>query len=78
MSDSTGQEVSGLLVFVALVAMVLLLPAILPWGSGGARSGLAPGQPAPPIDGEGWINGPAPAPADLSGRVLVVHAWASW
>lgn len=43
-----------------------------------AMYGLAPGAPAPAIEAAGWLNGPAPTPDDLAGKVLVVDAWATW
>ncbi len=32
----------------------------------------------PPIQVTGWLNGDAPTPAELGGKVLVIDAWASW
>ncbi len=34
--------------------------------------------PMPPIVAAGWVNGPAPKPGELEGKVLLVEAWASW
>ena len=77
MSNSSASSGSpGLLLFVALVAAVLILPRLLPFGDG--SGGLTPGESVPPIKGEGWVNGEIPAQAELSGKVLVLHAWASW
>ena len=42
------------------------------------RAGLAVGQQAPPIEAQGWLNGQAPAPGSLAGKVIFVEAWASW
>ena len=37
--------------------------------------GLEPGNRAPKIEAEGWLNGEAPGALDLAGNVVVVHAW---
>jgi thiol-disulfide isomerase/thioredoxin len=55
----------------ALFTMVLLRPG------GMSRSRLI-GLPAPPIQAQGWLNGPAPAPDDLAGKLVVIDVWASW
>ncbi len=34
--------------------------------------------PLPPINAAGWLNGSAPKPGELEGKVLVIDAWASW
>ena len=36
------------------------------------------GQPAPQISAAGWLNGPGPTENELSGKVIVVDAWAYW
>src|SRR5712671_3409089 len=41
------------------------------------RGGLGPGNPAPPIRTEGWLNGADPT-AGLKGNVYVIDAWAHW
>lgn len=40
--------------------------------------GLTPGETAPPIEAEGWLNGEPPSAAELAGKVVVVDAWAHW
>jgi peroxiredoxin len=40
-----------------------------------STAGLRPGEIAPPIAAEGWLNGDAPGPEDLAGRVIVLDAW---
>jgi thiol-disulfide isomerase/thioredoxin len=32
----------------------------------------------PPIQAAGWINGNAPSPESLKGKVVVLDAWAHW
>ena len=46
------------------------------WGT--MNAGLEPGDPAPALVAEGWINGNAPTPESLDGKVVFVEAWASW
>jgi thiol-disulfide isomerase/thioredoxin len=36
------------------------------------------GKPFPELTVEGWINGPGPAAADMTGKVRVIEAWAYW
>ena len=47
-------------------------------GLGTMNAGLEPGEPAPALVAEGWINGNAPTPESLGGKVVFVEAWASW
>ena len=46
------------------------------WGT--MNAGLEPGEPAPALVAEGWINGNSPTSESLDGKVVVVEAWASW
>jgi hypothetical protein len=39
---------------------------------------LPPGSVAPPLAGEGWLNGEGHAPEELAGKVIVLDAWAHW
>lgn len=69
---------NGFLTVVMTVGGLAILFALF------LRSAVAPvaskqvGQPFPPIEAGGWINGPAPTAADLKGKVIVVDAWAYW
>ena len=36
------------------------------------------GTPFPALEVEGWLNGPGPTADELSGKVIVVDAWAHW
>ncbi len=64
----------GLLIAAcALGALFLLLRAH--WTPNGGR---AVGTPFPPFKAQGWLNGQAPTPNELRGKILVVDAWASW
>lgn len=36
------------------------------------------GQTFPALEVEGWLNGPGPTADELTGKVLVVDAWAFW
>ena len=59
---------------IVTVAMMMWLGSGIPQSSVG---GLQPGELAPVIEARGWLNGPAPAPESLAGKVLVVDAWSS-
>ncbi|MCH7686564.1 MAG: hypothetical protein IH899_07785 [Planctomycetes bacterium] len=59
---------------VVTVAMMIWLQFGIPQSPVG---GLQPGELAPVIEARGWLNGPAPAPESLAGKVLVVDAWSS-
>ena len=59
---------------VVTVAMMMWLRSGIPQSPVG---GLQPGNLAPVIEARGWLNGPAPAPESLAGKVLVVDAWGS-
>jgi hypothetical protein len=39
---------------------------------------MPPGTVVPPLNADGWINGPGPDADDLSGKVVVLDAWAYW
>lgn len=39
---------------------------------------LGPGATAPPLTAPAWINGEAPTPEALQGKVVVVDVWAFW
>jgi thiol-disulfide isomerase/thioredoxin len=62
---------STVLLLVALGSLVLML--IL---RGPASSDV--GKPFPELNVEGWLNGPAPEPAELEGKVRIFEAWAHW
>ena len=63
----------GIAVVVVVARMMWLRPET-PLSSDG---GLQPGQLAPVLEARGWLNGSAPAPGSLAGKVLVVDAWSS-
>jgi thiol-disulfide isomerase/thioredoxin len=65
----------GLLLFLGLVAGPQRTQRTS--GSGGF-GGLEVGKQAPPIMAAGWLNGEAPSPEDLAGKVLVIDAWTTW
>ena len=44
--------------------------------TGPSRGGLAVGSVAPKIDVAGWVDDKTPG--DLSGKVVVIDAWATW
>ena len=59
---------------IVTVAIMMWLRSGIPHSSVG---GLQPGELAPVIEARGWLNGPAPAPESLAGKVLVVDAWST-
>jgi thiol-disulfide isomerase/thioredoxin len=44
----------------------------------GRTSRIPVGQPAPAIQAAGWLQGAAPTPDDLKGRVVVLDAFGFW
>lgn len=74
-------EKSDRLILLILVGGVLVITlwmvrsAVRPGGSM-EGAGLGPGATAPPIEPAGWFNGDPPG--DLTGKVVVVDAWAYW
>ena len=69
-----------LLIPAALIGMVIWFSSFPDFfgGWGTMDAGLEPGEPAPALVAEGWINGNAPTPESLEGKVVFVEAWASW
>jgi len=59
---------------IGTVAIMMWLKSGIPQSPVG---GLQPGKLAPVIEAQGWLNGPAPAPESLAGKILVVDAWSS-
>lgn len=47
-------------------------------GCGGGYSALEPGNQMPSIQAVGWTNGEKPHDDDLSGKVVVLEAFATW
>jgi len=73
-TNGSGTKSFGfVLVIVAVAAAVLAMIIRGPV----ARTSLQ-GQPAPPIEAAGWLNGPGPTPEELHGKVIVLDAWAYW
>ena len=58
-----------------LMAMAFVALGCQPPGAGSGL--LGPGQLAPQLAGEGWLNGSEGA-GDLSGKVTVVEVFAYW
>lgn len=73
-----GRSILTLIVLVA-VAVSLALVAFMRIGvRADPIGGLAPGNPAPPLQASGWVNGTPPTAESLAGKVVVVDAWATW
>ena len=73
MPAKTTTQTFGL--FLALALIVGGAPILWSIQASAQTSGLAIGQPMPPIAAAGWINGPGPSAADLKGKVVVVNGW---
>jgi thiol-disulfide isomerase/thioredoxin len=70
--------VAFLLIVVAVAIFSISFSMLMHNESHPPRGGLGPGSPMPSIQAAGWINGSAPSPESLKGKVLVVDAWAYW
>ena len=66
-----------ILLCVAAIAIPLAL-VLKKYISPTPFKGLEVGEVAPAVEGEGWLNGPAPSQSDLKGKVLVINAWGSY
>src|SRR6056297_3351124 len=80
MSQEKTQTGSGsgfnFALLVCLLVAGFFIYSLMNLGSIEGRGGLAVGKPAPEIQAAGWVNG---SPPDvLSGKVIVVDAWATW
>jgi thiol-disulfide isomerase/thioredoxin len=66
-------------IFLFLLALAGIV-AIVPWFvmHHGEQTSASSARPSPLIKAEGWINGDAPSRASLTGKVVLVHAWATW
>ena len=67
-----------LLIPAAMIGMLFWLSSSSDFFGGTLDAGLEPGEPAPALVAEGWINGNSPTTKSLDGKVVVVEAWASW
>lgn len=69
----------ALIVAVALLAG-MMLRTIISRKSLSEGAGLEVGKSLPPLAAAGWLNlnGAAPTPANLQGKVVVVEIWATW
>lgn len=66
-------------VFLFLVALAAIV-AFIPWLTmrRGDRANRVAAMVGPAIQAEGWLNGEAPTTESLKGKVILVHAWATW
>ncbi len=67
---------SFFVVTICIFAAFYFIWSLSQGGSGSGRGGLAVGEVTPEITAAGWVNGEPPA--DLTGKVIVVDAWATW
>ena len=66
-------------VFLFLLALAAIV-AFVPWFvmRRSERPLASSGKPSPAITAAGWLNGDAPTKESLAGKVVVLHAWATW
>ncbi|MFM9963550.1 MAG: redoxin domain-containing protein [Planctomycetaceae bacterium] len=66
-------------VFLGLLFLAVAVTAFA-WLSGPRKQNraLMPQGPAPIIAAAGWVNGEAPTPESLAGKVIVIDVWATW
>ncbi|MBI3270345.1 MAG: hypothetical protein HYZ53_15155 [Planctomycetes bacterium] len=67
--------IGRLAVAAAVLALALGAARVL---QGDGEGALAPGKAAPELKAEGWLNGDAPAPDALKGKVRVLDFFAFW
>lgn len=77
-SPRNRSVVAFLLIAVAVALFSISFSLLMHNESHPPRGGLGPGSPMPSIQAAGWINGTAPSPESLKGKVLVIDAWAYW
>jgi len=63
------------LVFICLLSSTTLFLTGCGDSPQSDRGGLDVGQPMPAINAVGWVNG---EPPELTGKVVVLDAWATW
>ena len=63
-------------VFLFLVALAVIV-AFVPWLTM-KRIERGAAKESPPIQAAGWLNGDAPTKESLAGKVVLMHAWATW
>lgn len=71
------QELTIVIGFAILCAVALVFFAKRS-RPGPDMAGTFISKPAPEIKAAGWVNGSAPTSAELSGKLVVVEAWATW
>jgi thiol-disulfide isomerase/thioredoxin len=58
-----------------LLSLLFRNPTGIPHGfAGTSRMGVQ----FPPLEVEGWLNGPAPGADELAGQIVLVDVWAHW
>lgn len=65
--------------FLFLLTLAIIV-AVVPWLTMRRNRPFiaTPGADAPPIVAQGWLNGEAPTPESLAGKVVLIDVWASW
>ena len=66
-------------IFIAGLALLALPLALCPFVAGeDDDEALAPGEVAPLLKAEGWLNGAAPTAETVKGKVWVADFFAHW
>jgi thiol-disulfide isomerase/thioredoxin len=67
-----------IMAILTVAAAGLILSAFFRSPPDDVPAGSRIGQELPPLEVEGWINGPGPTSDQLAGQIVVIDVWAYW